>query len=162
MAAITEGVNVSVDGHTVTVKGPNGEVKRSFSKRTEIKVEGNEVKVISKDSGLVGTVDSVISSMIKGVSEGYSKKLKMLYAHFPISLEVKGNEILVKNFLGEKQPRKTAIVGNSKIEVKGQDVTVSGPDKEAVGQTVANLKRAMKIKEKDPRIFQDGIYDAGE
>jgi len=161
MVEIAEGVNVSVEGHTVTVKGPNGEVTKDFSKRAKIDVEGNEVKVKAKNA-LAGTIDSIIGNMIKGVSEGYSRKLKLLYAHFPISVEVKGKDVLIKNFIGEKEPRKTTLVGNTKLEVKGQEVTVSGPDKEAVGQTVANLKSAMKIKKKDGRIFQDGIYDAGE
>jgi large subunit ribosomal protein L6 len=54
------------------------------------------------------------------------------------------------------------VVGETQVKVKGQDVTISGPDKEAVGQTAANMKNILKIKDKDPRIFQDGIYYAGE
>ena len=65
---------------------------------------------------------------------------------------------MIKNFLGEKQPRKTRIVGNTKLEVKGQEVTVSGCDKDAIGATIANLRTATKIKDKDPRVFQDGLY----
>jgi large subunit ribosomal protein L6 len=69
---------------------------------------------------------------------------------------------MVKNFLGERKARMTSLVGDTKVEVKGQDVAVSGPSKEDVGQTAANLKRVMKIKDKDGRIFQDGIYEVEE
>lgn len=162
MTKIPEGVNVSVEGHKVTVKGPNGEVQKTFSKRAVIKVEGGEVKVSAKDKGLEGTIVSLINSMMVGVTDGYKKQLKVLYAHFPVSIEIKGKDINIKNFLGEKQPRITSIIGNTKVEAKGQDLTVTGPDKEAVGQTAANLKTILRIKDKDGRVFQDGIYEIEE
>lgn len=159
---IPQGVNVRIDGHKVSVKGPQGEVHKTFPKGVAIKVNGSAVEVSTDGKALSGTVESLINNMINGVTKGYSKNLKLLYAHFPISIEVKGSDILIKNFLGEKQPRKTTLIGQTKVQAKGQSVTVSGPDKEAVGQTVANLRTAMKIKDKDSRVFQDGIYDAGE
>ncbi|HID72385.1 TPA: 50S ribosomal protein L6, partial [Candidatus Micrarchaeota archaeon] len=108
----------------------------------------------------VKTVESLVNSMCKGVKDGFEKKMKILFAHFPISIEVKGKDIFVKNFLGERAPRKTSLVGDAtKLQVKGQSITISGPDKEAVGQTAANLRTITRIKEKDGRIFQDGIYD---
>jgi len=161
MIDIPEGVTIQVDGAKVTAKGPKGELQKEFSRKASVKVEGNKVDVAASKA-LKGTVEAIIENMIQGVDKGYTKKLKVLYAHFPVSIEVKGKEILIKNFLGEREARKTSLVGNTKIEVKGQNVTVSGPDKEAVGQTAANMKTAVKIREKDPRIFQDGIYDEGE
>jgi large subunit ribosomal protein L6 len=159
MIELPEGTTIQVDGHKVTVKGPQGEVQKEFSKRASIKVEGNKVEVTA-DKALKGTIEALIGNMVVGVNKGYSKKLKVLYAHFPISIEVKGKDITIKNFIGERQPRKTVLLGNTKVEVKGQNVTVSGPDKEAVGQTIANMTTAMKVKNKDGRIFQDGIYES--
>jgi len=78
-----------------------------------------------------------------------------------MSIETKGTELWIKNFLGEKKPRKAKIIGKVKIEVKGQDVRVHGADKEAVGQTVANIRTATRIREKDGRVFQDGIFIVG-
>ncbi|HDL15060.1 MAG TPA: 50S ribosomal protein L6, partial [Euryarchaeota archaeon] len=72
--------------------------------------------------------------------------------------KVKGNEVIVENFLGERVPRKTEIFGICKVKVKGQEVTVEGINKEDVGQTAARLEQLTKIKGKDRRIFQDGIY----
>lgn len=164
MVVIPEGVSVEIDGMNVTAKGPKGTVARKFSAVISLEKKDNEivVKGTEKEKAYTGTVNSLLSSMFKGVSEGYSKSLKILYAHFPVTLEVKGDRVLVKNFIGEKHPRKARIMGDSKVEVKGQNVTVSGPDKEAVGQTIANLKAAMRIRQKDARIFQDGIYEAAE
>ncbi len=161
MIEIPEGITVQVDAHKVTVKGPQGEVQKEFSKKAAIKVEGNKLEVHA-DKALKGTVESLLKNMMGGVSTGYTKKLKVLYAHFPISVEVKGSVISIKNFLGERQPRETVLVGNTKVEVKGQNITVSGPDKEAVAQTAANLKMKLRIRDKDGRVFQDGIYDEGE
>ncbi len=159
MVEIPEGVTVQAEGHKLTVKGPQGEVQRNLPKEAALKIEGKNVEVSAGDRALKGTLESLVDSMMVGVTTGYKKNLKILYAHFPVSIDVKGKDITIKNFLGEKQPRKTVVVGNTKVEVKGQDVTVSGPDKEAVGQTAANLRAAMRIKKKDARIFQDGIYE---
>lgn len=159
---IPEGVTIQVDGLKVTAKGPKGDVQKTFPKRTEIKVSGNKVEISSPRASMKGTADAIMKNMLKGVSEGYGRKLKLLYAHFPITIEVKGTDIAIKNFLGEKQPRNTSVVGSTKVTAKGQNVEVSGPDKEAVGQTIANLKSAMKIKDKDGRIFQDGIFEVEE
>ncbi|MGB9830609.1 MAG: 50S ribosomal protein L6, partial [Fervidicoccus fontis] len=70
----------------------------------------------------------------------------------------KGDVILVKNFLGEKSPRKARIMPGVKVKIEKEDVIVEGLDIEAVGQTAANLEQATKVKEYDRRVFMDGIY----
>ncbi len=157
---IPQGINVRVDGRKVVVKGPQGEVQKTLAKGTSVKVSGSSLEVESADKAISGTSEALIRGMIEGASKGYTRNMKLLHAHFPISIEVKGSEITIKNFLGEKMPRKTVLVGNTKVQAKGQAVTISGPDKEAVGQTLANIRTAMRIKDKDGRVFQDGIYDA--
>jgi len=159
MVKIPEGVTFNLDGKAMSAKGPGGQVAKTLPRGIEAKVEGGEVALSGKDKAILYTCESVVRSMLEGAKKGFTKELKLLYAHFPISIEVKGKDLLIKNFLGEKTPRKTKIAGEAKVVVKGQNVTISGADKEAVGQTAANLKRAMKIKLKDPRIFQDGIYE---
>ncbi len=160
---IPQGITVRMDGQTIIVKGPQGEIKRSFPNGTSIKVDGSNVEVTkTPNKAIQGTTESLINNMLVGVQKGYLRNFKLIYAHFPITIEVKGSDVTIKNFLGEKQPRKTVLIGSTKIVAKGQSVTVSGPDKEAVGQTIGNLRTAMKIKDKDGRIFQDGIYDLPE
>jgi large subunit ribosomal protein L6 len=160
MITIPDGVSVRVDGATVTAKGPAGEVQKTFSREAVVKADGSKVEVSAKSKAMLNTVEAVLKCMVAGAKGGYSKSFKLLYAHFPISVEVKGKDVSVKNFLGEKQPRKTVLVGATKVEAKGQSVVISGPDKEAVCQTVANLRNAMRIKDRDSRVFQDGMYEA--
>ncbi|MBY9017107.1 MAG: 50S ribosomal protein L6, partial [Candidatus Lokiarchaeota archaeon] len=66
--------------------------------------------------------------------------------------------IHVVNFLGERAPRVTKYLKNVEVKVDGEDVILTGPDKETLGQTAANIKKACRIRKKDPRVFQDGVY----
>lgn len=160
---IPQGVEIYAEKNKIKVKGPKGEVQKDFkSPELEIKVEDGEIKIFTSNKALRGTVEAHIKNMIFGVQNGYEKRLKIIYAHFPFTFEVKGKTVFIKNLLGEKKPRQFEIVGDTNIQVKGQEVIVSGIDKEAVGQTIANMKRAMKIKEKDCRVFQDGVYIIGD
>jgi large subunit ribosomal protein L6 len=95
---------------------------------------------------------------MKGVTEGYTYKLRIVYSHFPMKVSTKGPEFTVDNFLGEKYPRKTKVLPGVKVEIKGNEVTVTGIDKELVGQTAANIEQLTRIKNFDLRVFQDGIY----
>jgi large subunit ribosomal protein L6 len=155
---LPEGAKLSVEGTKITLSGPKGTLSRDFG-QTEVKVElrGGEVSV-SGPAMLANTVSAHIANMATGVTFGYSKKLKALFSHFPISVEVKGREMLIKNFMGEKQPRKARVMGSTKVEVKGHEISVSGLSKEDVGQTIANLKAATKVRNRDSRVFQDGFY----
>ena len=71
---------------------------------------------------------------------------------------VKGPEFVIENFLGEKHPRRAKILGDTKVEVSGDQVILKGTDIEKVSQTAANIEQATRIRGFDPRIFQDGIY----
>lgn len=159
-----EGVTVKLEERTLTVKGKLGETAKHFDKvGVNVDVEGNSV-VISpfskkkKDNVIINTVASLVNNMVTGVSKGYTYKLKVVYAHFPISVKVKGNEIHVENFVGERSPRIAKIVGDCKATVEGDDIVVKGVSLEDVGQTAANVELATKIKRKDQRIFLDGVY----
>lgn len=156
---IPEGIEASLSGNTIKLKGKQGEVEREFrGTPVELKLEGNKLTVSAKGRAMEGTVRAHVQLMAKGVTDGFEKKLIIKYAHFPITIEVKGKEVLIKNFLGEKSPRRSAIQGNCKVQVKGQEISVTGPCKEDVGQTAANIRETTKVRKKDIRIFQDGIY----
>ncbi len=156
---IPKGVTVKIEGLKLTAKGPQGEVTKTFAKSVTLKSDGKAVEVSCASKALLGTSEAMVKNALKGVSEGYTRNFKLLYAHFPITIELKGTDVAVKNFLGEKMARKTRSIGATKIVAKGQSVVITGPDKEAVGQTIANLITAMKIKDKDGRVFQDGMYE---
>lgn len=164
MIAVPNGVNVQISGKKVSVKGPKGSVERTFDvKGLVLKLDAGNVTVEKEkgsklDNAIVGSIAAHIGNMVIGVTKGYEKKMQAIYAHFPVSMEVKGDKFVLKNFIGEKKNREARIVGSTKIVIKGQDVFISGPNKEDVGQTVANIRTAVKIKDRDPRIFQDGLY----
>jgi len=161
---IPQGVEVSVEGRVVTVKGSKGTVTRNFSgapvsillKESEISVETTWPR--KKEASTVGTVHSHINNMIKGVTNGFTYKLKVVFAHFPITVKVKDDNVIIENFTGERSPRTAKIKGDSKVTVKGEDVIVQGSNLEDVSQTAANMELATKVRRKDPRIFLDGIY----
>jgi len=158
------GVTATLVGRTLSVKGKLRESKKHFDKvNVNLTVEGNKVSITpfslrKKDNVIVNTVVSLVNNMITGVSKGYTYKLKVVYAHFPISVKTKGDEIHVENFVGERSPRVAKIVGASKVTIEGDDIIVKGVSVEDVGQTAANVELATKIKRKDQRIFLDGVY----
>jgi len=154
---VTAVANVATN--SLTIKGPLGEVTKVFKMPINLKVEGNSITISTSQLMFLNTALAHTKNMIKGVTQSFKKHFKVLYAHFPITIEVKGKDILIKNFLGEKKPRQARIIGNVKIDVKGKELTISSCNIEDLGQTIANIKSSLKIREKDSRVFQDGIYE---
>lgn len=162
---VPEGVTVTLSDATLTVKDKKGLIAREFRyPGIGLKVDGARVVVeTGKDDkqtkATVGTYASHVKNMVKGVSEGYEYHMKVVYAHFPIQVKVEGKDkVSIGNFLGERKARSANIAGESKVVVTGADVVITGANKEDVGQTAANIEQACKIRKRDPRVFQDGIY----
>jgi len=162
---VPEGVTVTINGATLTTKGQKGQIAREFRyPGIAVRADGGKVVVqTEKDDkqtkATVGTFASHVKNMVKGVSEGYEYHMKVVYAHFPIQVKVEGKDkVSIGNFLGERKARFASIVGDTKVAVHGAEVVVNGPSKEDVGQTAANIEQACKIRKRDPRVFQDGIY----
>ena len=85
--------------------------------------------------------------------------MKIVFAHFPMSIEVKRGKMYDKQHdRREDAAHGRHMRGLTKVEVKGQDVRVYGISKDAVSQTAANIRLACKIRNKDTRAFQDGVY----
>jgi len=158
------GVKATLEGRMLTIKGKLGETKKQFDKiNVNLSVQGDKVVLTpfsekKKDNVVINTILSIIGNMVTGVTKGFTYKVKVVYAHFPISVKTKGDEILVENFVGERSPRVAKILGACKVTVEGDDVVVKGVSLEDVGQTAANLELATKIKRKDQRVFLDGLY----
>jgi large subunit ribosomal protein L6 len=161
---IPEGVNVEIEGYMIKVKGPKGENQRVLKcPKIEIKKENKSIAIISKkptkrEKKMVFTFKAHINNLLKGVKEGFVYKLKICSSHFPMNASVDGNIVLIKNFFGEKVPRKAVILEGVNVKVEGDIIIVEGVDKEKVGQTSANIEKATKIKNRDRRVFQDGVY----
>ena len=161
---VPEGVEVSVSDRVITVRGPKGTLTRDFSNApVTIKLNGDEISIETswprkKEASLVGTIYSHIKNMMTGTLKGFTYKVKVIFAHFPVTVTVRGENILIENFTGERSARIARIEGDTKVTVKGEDVIVQGISLEDVAQTAANLEQATKIKRKDPRIFLDGLF----
>ncbi|HPT37507.1 MAG TPA: 50S ribosomal protein L6 [Methanothrix sp.] len=161
---IPEGVTVSLDQNTIKVVGPKGEISRLLSyPDIEITKEDSQLVVNSRldrkrHRAMVGTLAAHIKNMIVGVTSGYEYRMKVVYSHFPIQLKAASDEVVINNFLGERKARSARILPGAKVEIGKDEVTITGIDKEQVGQTMANIEQATRVHGFDIRVFQDGIY----
>jgi large subunit ribosomal protein L6 len=162
---IPNNVKIAITNKTVTVTGEKGtHAKHLEHPEIDIKLKDNIANITcilsstKKNKALVGTFTAHITNMITGVTQGFEYKMKTVFSHFPIKTSVEGSEFIIQNFLGERSPRRAKILDGVKVEANGEDITVSGIDKEKVGQTAANIERAARVKRRDARVFQDGVY----
>lgn len=158
------GVTAQLVGSLLKVKGPKGEVSRAFvHPKVNISIEGNKVvlfiaKGTKREKTIIGSFESHIDNMVKGVQEPYVYKLKICSGHFPMSVTVAGQELIIKNFLGEAVPRKVELMKGAEVKVVGEEIVVTSADIELAGQTAAKIETACKVTNRDRRIFQDGCY----
>jgi len=134
-----------------------------MGQQIKIEKDGNNViienkKASKKEKRMINTIAAHIKNMIHGVKENFEYKLKVVSSHFPITVEIHGNTAIIKNFLGEKTPRKIELPSGIKTDINGGLITITSPNKELAGQAAANLERATRIRMKDRRVFQDGIF----
>lgn len=161
---IPDDVSAETDHLELTVEGPNGSVtRRLWYPDVDVSVEDGAVVITSenedaKTNATVGTFESHVANMIHGVTEGWEYAMEVYYAHFPMQVNVEGDEVVIENFLGESAARRTPIRGDTDVQVDGETVTLTGSDKEAVGQTAADIEQLTKVTDKDTRVFQDGVY----
>src|SRR3989344_2923272 len=162
--AIPEGIEIQVTEELVTVKKKNFEVKKKlFFPTITLAKENNTIiitpkKFTKREKKIINTFRSHLLNMIRGVEEPYEYKLKICASHFPMSVSIEGKKLVVKNFLGEKVPRKADILENTEVKIDGDVITIHSPDKEIAGQTAANFEQCTRITNKDRRIFQDGLW----
>lgn len=144
--AVPAGVEVTIDGTTVTVKGPKGELSRTFQPSMTITQEGSEIIVTRPDDtreskSFHGLTRTLIANMVEGVSKGFSKKLQMVGVGYRATLKGKDLELS----LGYSHPVFVEAPENITFEVPSQtEVVVSGPDKEQVGQVAADIRKWRK------------------
>ncbi|MHA1268737.1 MAG: 50S ribosomal protein L6 [Candidatus Helarchaeota archaeon] len=164
--AIPKEVKVKIQDRLVEIKGSNATLVRDFNHARQIIIKKDNNSIViqaqtnrKKAKALVGTISSHINNMIKGSIADFKVIMKIVYAHFPVSVRIEDSTVYIDNFLGERAARKAKIMGNNtKIKIDDDDIIISGPNIEYVTQTAANIRLSTKIKNKDPRIFQDGIY----
>lgn len=107
---------------------------------------------------VVNTTVKLIKNAILGFKKEFVYKLAIVYSHFPITVKIEGNKLLILNFLGEKRPRQTEVMPGVKVMVSGKEITVSGHNLYNVSQTAGNIERTTRVIGHDYRIFDDGCY----
>lgn len=163
---LPDGVTARYDTaqHLLVITGEQGERSRVlFHPKVKLVVENGTITLTAQQATLrekktLFTFAAHIRNMVRGVSEGYTYKLKVCSGHFPMSVAVKENTFEVKNFIGEKVPRTLIIKSGVTVTVDGEAVTVTGNDKELVGQVAADIEQLTRRPGFDTRIFQDGIF----
>ncbi len=160
------GVQARLDKDQLVVKGPHGEVHRPVPLGAlQVTPRGQTVTLRlvvpperKRARALINTWERHIANMAAGVTHGFEARMKVVAAHFPMKVAVKDHSVVIENFLGEKYPRTASILPGVEAKVDGEFLILSGPDIERVGQSAANIERTTKIRDYDPRVFQDGIY----
>ena len=162
--AIPGGVTASVKDGVLSVKGPKGELSRLVgTKRVALTVADGALTFLVKnatrtDKRALRTGKAHAANMLKGASEGYTYKLKICSGHFPMNVAVKDGKLEVKNFIGEKVPRVTALKKGCDVKVQGHEIIVTSADKEIAGNQAGAIELLTRRPGFDSRIFQDGIY----
>ena len=161
---IPENVEINISGSLIQVKGPKGNnEKRLADPKIEIKKENNKLileskSYVKKEKRVIKTFKAHLNNLINGVTNPYVYQLKICSGHFPMSVSVSNNKVIIKNFFAEKIPREAKILPNVEVNINGDMITVKSIDRELAGQTASNIEQACRITNKDRRVFMDGIY----
>lgn len=177
-------VKVNIKTRIVTVEGPRGKLVKDLGhiavnfgqpQKNVISVEihhGNRKSVAA-----LRTVKSIINNMITGVTKGFKYKMRYVYAHFPINVNVdKSNEtglweVEIRNFIGEKIVRRVTMAEGVDVAIstsQKDELVLSGNSLEAVSQSAADIQQICKVRNKDIRkvrflrsIYTDGHKEEG-
>jgi large subunit ribosomal protein L6 len=166
--AVPDDVTASIDHLDVTVEGPNGSVtRRLWYPNISVDIEDGDIVIASEESdaktnATVGTFTSHVQNMVQGVTDGWEYEMEVFYSHFPMQVSVQDGTVVIENFIGEREPRRVPIHGDTQVSVDGEELTVSGPSIEDVGQTAADIEQRTRVSGKDTRVFQDGVYITSE
>jgi len=140
---IPEDVEVKIDGQKVTIRGPKGELVREFPSEIKVEVKEGNIFVLpkiqtKKTKALWGLMRALLANMVKGVREGYEKKLEIEGLGYKAALE--GNDLLL--YVGFTHPIRIKTPPGIKFSIEKNIIIVSGIDKELVGQISAKIRKA--------------------
>ena len=158
------GVSVTVELNTATVKGAKGEVKRTLNDpRVSVKIEGNKMIIktprdTKHERRLIHSFIAHIKNAIVGVQTPYKYKLKICSGHFPMNVSIQGENFVIKNFLGEKSPRTMKLKKGVTVKVAGDTIDIESADLDLAGKQASDIETLTHKKNRDLRVFQDGIY----
>jgi len=162
---IPEGINVNIENSEIIMKKNNNELKTRLHTKIKTTIKGNKIilevgKANRNNKKMFGTIKAHIKNMMKGLTEKFKYKLRISNVHFPMtaSVDKDKNEVVVKNFLGEKKERRIKLIEGVDIKINKEEIELESINIEKAGQCAANIEKGTKVRNKDRRIFQDGIF----
>ncbi|QLG72460.1 hypothetical protein HG535_0D01680 [Zygotorulaspora mrakii] len=169
---IPEGVTVNIKSRVVKVTGPRGTLVKNLKHIdvTFTKLSSKQIKVAvhngdRKHVAALRTVKSLVDNLITGVTKGYKYKMRYVYAHFPINVNVVDKDskkfVEIRNYLGDKKVRLVPVREGVDIEFSANqkdEIVLSGNSVEDVSQNAADIQQICRARNKDIRKFLDGIY----
>ncbi|KAF8539999.1 ribosomal protein L6, alpha-beta domain-containing protein [Trichophaea hybrida] len=170
---IPEGVSVTIKSRIVTVTGPRGKLVKdlkhlavSFVRRSANTISIELHHGVRKNVAALRTVKTLIENLITGVTRGYKYKMRYVYAHFPINVNIEEGkdgrpQVEIRNFLGEKIVRRVTLLPDVAIEFSTNvkdELVLSGNSLENVSQSAADIQQICRVRNKDIRKFLDGLY----
>jgi len=161
---IPEGIKCVVSQNVLNCSKGNATITRKNSgKGTNMAVSGEEIvlsctRANKKDIANIHSQAAHIRNLFLGLNEGFIYELEICNVHFPMTVKLEGNKLVINNFLGEKVPRNAEIVEGVNVKIDGSKIKITSADIEKAGQTAANIEKASRVRNKDRRIFQDGIF----
>ncbi|BCS25621.1 60S ribosomal protein uL6 [Aspergillus puulaauensis] len=171
---IPDNVKVHIRSRIVTVEGPRGKLTKDLShiavtfgrpKKDLISIEMHHGS--RKGVATLRTVRTIINNLIIGVTRGFKYKMRYVYAHFPINVNIEKNaetgqsDVEIRNFLGEKYVRRVVCQPGVDIQTSPNvkdELQLSGNSLEAVSQSAADIQQICRVRNKDIRKFLDGLY----
>jgi len=162
---IPSNINASLNENEISMKKDNNEVRKKLNKKLKVEIKENKIIVscnrsTKKEKKIFGSTIAHINNVIKGLDNKFKYKLQVASVHFPITLthDKSNNEIVVKNFLGEKKDRKIKLIPGVDVKITKDIIEIECADIEKAGQVAANIEKGTKVRNRDRRIFQDGIF----
>lgn len=162
---IPQGIMISLDDGILIMKKDDKKIIRKLPALISAKLEDNKIILSARrnrkiERKLFGTFKAHIRNMIKGLIEGFKYKLQIANVHFPmnVSYNKESNELIVKNFLGEKKDRRIKLVPDVEVKLINDIIELTSFDIDKAGQTATNIEKGVRVNKKDRRVFQDGIF----
>lgn len=157
------GIQIEIENKLLKIKKDNLNIERKIKGNFNIKLEGSKIilsntKSTKKEKRNIKSNAAHIRNLLNGLNKKYIYRLQVCFVHFPVTISLQGKELVIKNFLGEKRERRAKILDNVDVKIDKEFIKLESYDKEAAGQTAANIETSTKIRKKDRRIFQDGIF----
>jgi large subunit ribosomal protein L6 len=153
---VPEGIVSEFNEGELLMKKDNNEIRRKVNPFIEVKIDGNKLVLTSKrtrrtEKKIFGSINAHIKNMIKGLTKGFTYKLEIANVHFPMTVthDKPNNQLIVKNFLGEKTDRKINLIEGVEVKTDKEIIELSSFDKEKAGQCAANIEKGTKVRNKD-------------